>query len=652
MWTSRENNRGRGLAVKLTLFILVGAGSVFLSAFLYDYHYSRRLLLSDLEEKGRHVTLSTVYRIDAVLRGIEKVPTFLAYSLERRSQGREEIINQLEEMLVSMPEIWGAGAAFEPYGYEKTLLYFAPYFSRKENGVKFTLVGDDSYRYFGWDWYQIPKELDRPSWIEPYFGPAGNVLMTTYSVPFYRREGNTRRFAGVVVADVSLDWLTTMVSQVARYESGYAFLISQNGIFVTHPDEKLIMKESIFSVAEAAGDEHLRRIGRCMITGGQGFARLSGLSGGSPQWIYYAPLPSNGWSLGVVISETELFAGLVRLNRTVFLIGGIGLLLLAAVVILVSGTITRPLRALAAKTREMAEGNLDVDMGAVRSRDEVGELTRSFDHMRGALKEYMADLARTTAAKERMESELAIARDIQMSFLTRTFPSPGEESRFEVWASLEPAREVGGDLYDFSTIDDRRLYLTVGDVSGKGVPAALFMAVTQTLMKGMAQHVPEPSQILGRVNEDLCRENDASMFVTLFCAFLDLETGVLSFSNGGHNPPLLLRQGASATLLPVPDGLMVGIMEDADFRTETVTLAPGDLVLLYTDGVVEAINRDGAFYTTGRFLSVMEGLRSGSCRAIVEGVLQSVKDFAGEESQADDITVLALRYRVGEDGRG
>ncbi len=646
MRTSQGNSRGgRGLALKLTLFILAGAGSIFLAAFLYNYHYSRRLLLADLEEKGRNLTLSTVYRIDAVLKGIETVPTFLAYSLERRPRGKEEIINQLEEFLISVPEIWGAGAAFEPYGYEKTLLYFAPYFSREGNGIKFTLVGDDSYRYFGWDWYQIPKELDRPSWIEPYFGPAGNVLMTTYSVPFYRREGNARRFAGVVVADVSLDWLTTMVSQVTRYESGYAFLISQNGIFVTHPDAKWIMRESIFSVAEAAGDENLRRIGRCMIAGGQGFARLTGLSG-SPQWIYYAPLPSNGWSLGVVISEEELFAGLARLNRTVALIGAIGLMLLAAVVVLVAGTITRPLRELAARTREMAEGNLDVDMGIVRSRDEVGELTRSFDHMRGALKEYMADLARTTAIKERMESELAIARNIQMSFLTRTFPSPAEEPRFELWASLEPAREVGGDLYDFAVIDDRRLYVTVGDVSGKGVPAALFMAVTQTLMKGMAPHVVGPSQILSRVNEDLCRENDTSMFVSLFCAFLDLRTGVLSFSNGGHNPPVLLRRGAPATLLSVPDGLMVGITEDTSFRTETVTLEAGDLVLLYTDGVVEAVNGDGAFYSTERLLSVAEGLRGGSCRAIVEGVLQSVTEFAAGESQADDITVLVLRYGV------
>ena len=190
---------------------------------------------------------------------------------------------------------------------------------------------------------------------------------------------------------------------------------------------------------------------------------------------------------------------------------------------------------MARATEEIATGNLDIELPALRSKDEVGRLADSFSHMKNSLKQYIKELTETTAAKERIESELKVAHDIQMSLLPKLFP---ERKEFDIYATLEPAREVGGDLYDFSLLEEDRLFFLVGDVSGKGVPAALFMAVAKTLLNRLAERCTDPSLVLTQVNKELCRENESSMFVTLFCGLLDFKTGDLLFSNAGHNPPL------------------------------------------------------------------------------------------------------------------
>jgi sigma-B regulation protein RsbU (phosphoserine phosphatase) len=347
----------------------------------------------------------------------------------------------------------------------------------------------------------------------------------------------------------------------------------------------------------------------------------------------------------VVFPEAALFAGIAKLNRVVLIIGTAGFAILFALIVLISGTITRPLRALAGKAAEIARGNLDVEMAEVRSNDEVGELSRSFDNMKVALKEYIATLAETTAAKERYESELKIARTIQMSFLPKTFPPFPEKSEFDIYATLIPAKEVGGDLYDFFLLDDDHLFVSIGDVSGKGVPAALFMAAAKTLMKGTASRNLTPSEVLSRVNHELCLENDSLMFVTVFCGMLNFRTGEFLYSNAGHNAPVIMHPGMRPEWLPLPDGFFLGTMEEAVYKTRKLLLAPGDTLLLYTDGITEAMNGEKAFYTDERLLRLTEEQRAVVPETLIREVLTSVQDFSGAEPQSDDITLLALSFR-------
>lgn len=638
--------RRTSLAVKLGFMVLAGTSLVFAAAFLYNYALSRRSILRNAETNARNLAGATVSQIEAVLNGVEKIPGYMALCLEQRAWTRVDLVAFIRNALVANPDIFGSAVAFEPYAFDPQSRFFAPYCCRQGADIRQTWLGSDQYQYFNWDWYILPKELQRSMWSEPYFDEGGGqVIMTTYSVPFYRTLNEQRQFQGIVTADIALDWLVNMVASVSYLKTGYAFLISQNGVFVTHPDKRLIMRQSIFDVAESAANAHLRQVGQKMVRGATGFVRLESPFLGKPSWLYYAPLKSTGWSLGVLFPEDELFADAQRMSRNILLIGLAGFVVLFLIIVLISTAVTRPIRALARTTADIAHGNLDIKLPLVKSHDEVGELSHAFENMRVALKEYIAGLTEATAARERLESELKIARTIQMSFLPKRFPPFPEQAEFDLYARLEPAKQVGGDLYDFFLLDDQHLFFSIGDVADKGVPAALFMAVTKTLMKGIAmQGGLDPAGVLEHVNLELCKENDSFMFVTVFCAVLNFRTGELVFSNAGHNPPLIRRAGGQPTELPVPKGIILGTIEEARYTTASLTLHSGDTLVLYTDGVTEAMNPSQDLYSLERLRETVTGLSNQPPQTIVDAIFQSVSAYAAGAPQSDDITVLTLHY--------
>ena len=640
----RPSKRGRGLAFKLAMLVLSCTSIIFLAAFAYYYQSSRQALMKQARDDAANLTLASIRKIESTLASVEEIPGLLAFTYSKNTPGRKSIEQDLTGFVLFNKAVFGACAAFAPHAFEQGLSLYAPYVYRSGAVPTLTQLGEE-YGYLTADWFLIPKELRRPLWSEPYFDEGGGgVVMSTYSVPFFRAEDGRRHFQGVVTADISLEWLKSLMGSISIYRSGYAFLLSRNGVFVTHPDDANIMRESIFSLAEEAHSSELRRIGQDMIRGGSGFVRLPEFVLGKPAWFSYAPVWTTGWSMGLVIPEDELFADLDRLGRQVAGIGLAGFVLLFVMVSLVSTSITRPLKALAGRTAEIARGNLDIALPPSASGDEVGQLSRSFEEMRLALREYIANLTETTKAKERMESELKIARTIQMSFLPKRFPPFPDISQFELHATLEPALEGGGDLFDFFILPDGRLLFLVGDVSGKGVPAALFMAVTKTLVKGVAELESSPAAILDRVNRELLVDNEAMLFVTMFLGILDYRSGLLTYSNAGHNPPVLLRQGR-ADWLELPKGLFLGVMDEVRYHDMTLALEPEDRLVVYTDGVTEAMDASSDFYSNQRLLDELAPLHDKQAAAITTALVDSVRRFAGTAPQADDITILTLNYR-------
>ncbi|HNT69420.1 MAG TPA: SpoIIE family protein phosphatase [Syntrophorhabdaceae bacterium] len=638
--------RNKGIAFKLVLFFTLSSACIFTAIFTYNYFVSRQMIAKGIEENAGNLIMTTTNKIGALLSATQKVPENIAYFLENSTNDEQELFQVLYAIVEKNPEIYGAAIAFEPYMFRKDRKFFAPYFYKAYGAINFKYL-DEHYNYFLWDWYQIPKEIERPEWAEPYFGEGGGILMSSYSVPFYKKVDNKRQIAGVIVVDISLENLRNIVSSIKILQSGYGFLISKNGTFVTHPMKEFIMNETIFTVAEAREDPQLRDVGRKMIKGGHGVAPMwvkSAVTGKSC-WMAYMPITSSGWSLGVLFPQDELMADITSLNQIVLFLGITGLILLAVAVVFIARSITRPLRHMAKATEHIGAGNFDIELPPVKTGDEVGRLSEAFSFMRESLKEYIGELTEATVSRERMESELKIAHDIQMGILPKKFPPYPERTEFDIYATIKPAREIGGDFYDFFFVDDEHLCFVIADVSGKGIPAALFMALTKTLLKAKATMGLATDKIISRVNEDLCIGNDMSMFVTVFCGILNVKTGEVQYTNGGHNPPLLIKGSGDVAYLEKSGELLVGAMEEAQYTARTITFGPGDSLFLYTDGVTEAMNERNELFSEERLQKELSECQDKNVDHMVSEVMQKIEGFTGSAPQSDDITMMMITYK-------
>lgn len=638
--------RNISIVTKLVLIIAFFSVIIFSITLGYNYHQSRQLLQTELESNARNLALSLVNRVETELTAVIKVTESTVRSLETASHNERSMMSLLQATVAQTPELYGSAIAFEPYAYKATQKFYAPYYYRAGDQIKFSQLAG-SYQnlpYIHWDWYQIPKELQKAEWSEPYFDEgASNILVSTYSVPFYVKRQGGKQFSGVVTADVSLDGLTKLISSVKVLDTGYAALLSRNGMILAHPLKDSIMNDTFFSIAESRNDPAMRELGRKMISGETGFVLYKSLVG-TRSWMYYAPIRSTGWTLAVVFPEHELLKHTRQLSLTMATMGFIGVALLIFAIVYITRLIIQPLRTLADAADEIAKGNFDVALPEVNSGDEVGMLTQDFEMMRKSLKDYVQNLTETTAAKERIQSELKMATNIQASLLPRIFPAFPTHLEFDVFASMVPAKEVGGDFYDFFFIDDKRLCFLIADVSDKGVPAALYMMVAKTLLKSEGQRLKQPDQILESVNRTLAMDNDACMFATVFLGILDTSTGEVCFGNAGHNPPLLVNE-AGVAYLTMQSGLMIGPIEDTVYKTESLILKPGDTLFLYTDGVTEAKNPQDALFGEDRLLSALTAAAHKDLTEIVQHIGDEVAKHADGAPQSDDITMLVLRIK-------
>lgn len=633
------------LSLKLSFYVVSAALVLRIITMLLSVHSTREIVMNLVHEKASYIVKATANKIEADLTPVEVAPRNIASLLTTRDYSKEDLLRILRNAVSTNYHLYGSTTAFEPNAFDPSLVYFAPYFHEKDapgSDILFTYLKAPEYDYFTWDWYKIPKELGKPVWSEPYLDPAVHELMSTYSVPFYKNVDGKRRFQGVVTADLTMKRMIDIVNAVKLYRSGHAFLLSKKGTFLAHPDPKTAMKESIFSVAGKQADQKLKDIGLQMTQGGTGFASLDRYYGLGKSWVFYAPIET-GWSIAVVIPEKELFAELDQLTQRYIYISIIMFFFLFLVILVITRKITVPLEALASTTRDIAKGNLDIAIPAAKTRDEVADLSNAFENMRVSLKDYIKNLEATTAANSRFESELKIAQNIQMSFLPRTFPPFPDRDEFDLHAFLKPAKEVGGDLYDFFIAENGTLYFLVGDVSDKGVPAALFMAATKTLMRGFSHQGTNPAEVMTRVNRELCLYNDSMMFVTLFCGALNLQTGELIFSNAGHNPPLLVRNGVPR-YLQLASGFVMGVDPAFQYKADTMQMLPSDVLVVYSDGITEAMNVAKQVYSEERLIEVVRKSCTESAAGIVEAIKTSVTSYAAGFPQSDDITVLVFRY--------
>lgn len=451
------------------------------------------------------------------------------------------------------------------------------------------------------------------------------------------------------------DELREILPLIRMAGDGVVFLFEGDGRFVVPPAGK---------AAGLVTGPVLERLKALARGGGEGAADTARFvsAGGEHLQGRAIHLKSLDWYVAALASNDAMQApALALVRRQAFIFAGVlaaGLLL----AYLFAHRIARPLDRLAAYAKAVPATDFTQDRGGagpsrtlpVERRDEIGRLAEAFVFMEESLHRNVRSLMEATSARQRIEGELNVARDIQMGLLPKLFPAFPDRPEIDLFSVLESAKEVGGDLFDYYFLDEHRLCFTIGDVAGKGVPAALFMAITKTLIKAAAEKDTDPAAMIGKVNDDLSRDNPNTIFVTLVIGILDVRTGEIRYANAGHNPPAVLRAGVggeaggrrTVEMLRAISGPAAGVMDGLPYDGLETRLSPGDVLLLYTDGVTEAMDGDGVLYGEARLLDILAGTGTeGEARPAVRRVMADVRAHAAGAEQSDDITILAIRYR-------
>lgn len=546
----------------------------------------------------------------------------------------------LEKELRNHPHIAGFFTAFEADRYPGQGRWFEPYAVRQGDSIVRKQVGSLSHDYLRSEWYQKALQSDDGYWSEPYLDDTGTGFpLCTYAIPLRDEKGNK---VGVFGADVSLDWLYQQLQEIdekantkrMRLEEdnpnrAFTFIVGRGGTYIVHPDKKRVLKDKFSAIDFTKKKEGMQQV----------------TLDGKQVYVFYEDLHNTGWTMGFVVNRWLIWLPVIFFGIIMLLAIAVALL---AVYIISRITIrhsVKPLQALALSTDEVAKGNFNAPLPSLRHKDEIYQLRDSFANMQQSLAGYIEELKRTTAEKASIESELAIARDIQMAMVPESYPAFPEREDIDIYGSMTPAREVGGDLYDF-LIRDNRLYFCIGDVSGKGIPAALLMAVTRSLFRTLANEEQYPERMMNRINASLCDGNDAGWFVTMIIGVLDLQTGHLAYCNAGHVPPLLM--GSEVSWLPLKPILAAGSLDSTSYTAMETTLQPQTTLLLYTDGLTEAKNTEKQLFGDDRILQTATRMQQEQLlepRRVVTSMNEAVKAFVGEAEQSDDLTMLAIQYK-------
>lgn len=590
-------------------------------------------------------------RFEGELQTLAQIALTCAAVLETHASVSDEELYAMVQRNVGQHElVYGSCIAFEP-GSRPGRRLFAPYAyrgpdaGRNDAPIMTMDLSVEAYDYSSgkWEWFTSPRQTKLAGWTEPYFDEgAGDVVMCTFSAPFL---GPGREFRGVVTVDVRLDSLQNRLRPAIDASTNVAIL-SRRGTFISWPQPEVIMNATIFDVARNLSRPDIAQLGQRMIAGLSG-AEQTIDANGSPLLIAYAPIPSNGWSYGALIDEEAVMAPVYDELRGRVALAGTGILIGIFVVLGVSWWLTRPVERLAAAVGALGRGDLNVRVPEVRSRDELGELSRAFNRMTAQLREHVEARTREAAAMHAVESELRVAREIQSSLLPRSFPPYPNRPEFELHALASTARQVGGDFFDFWFLTDETLALVIADVSGKGVPAAMFMAVTRTLLRNLAMTCKSPAEILERANTILLKDNEHGMFVTVFIGFYDTFTGRLRYANAGHPPPLLVRCNGNGAP-PIVDrfgsvtGTVLGAIERQRYTVQEGSLQPGDRLVFFTDGITEARGPGNSLYGQKALSDLLAARADGHARAMCELIIDEITRYQNGEL-ADDATVMVLK---------
>ena len=633
----------RKLSVRVSLWVVLFAAIIFNVALGFLFYQARDAVRQEAVSRATQILDKTSLRVEGILNRVEVASNMTKWLALRHPDKADSMFVYSRGLLQNNPDFYNCSIAFEPYHFKEKGRYFSAYTKHIGDSLRTIQGGSDHYQYFFTDWYLMPQLLGKPCWTEPYvdLDVATNTseMVTSYCQTITDKQG---QMIGVVNISLSITWLSHTISAVKPYPNSYSIMIGRGGTYFVHPDTTKITRQTIFTQTLEQPDTALTALGHAMQRGEEGVKHMN--IDGTDSYVFYKPLGKTGCSMAIVCPESDIFSGFDSLRRTVMTIVTVGLLLMLYLFIRIITRELKPLGRLAHEAETIASGQFDAELPDFQRIDEIGQLSHSFGNMQQSLVKYIEELKSTTAQKASIESDLRIASDIQMGMLPEKFPTKAERDDVQLYASLTPAKEVGGDLFDFY-FRDEKLFFCIGDVSGKGVPASLYMAVTRSIFRTLSAHESMPDRIVTTMNKTIADMNKTHMFVTLFVGVLDLPTGRLYYCNAGHDAPLLV--GAGVGELPCDANIPVGFMPTWKYSLQEAHIFTGTTILLFTDGLTEAMDANQNQFQMERVTDVAIKALSNQQqepRQLISQMTEAVHQFVGDAEQSDDLTMMAIQY--------
>jgi len=611
-----------------------------------------RVSLVNSDMRGQYVVDGIEGKIESTLWAVHVGASNSRNEIERNMESPEQVFDALERE-ITVNQFMGCFAAFEPDYFEGQGRWFEAYLYHADPSTSSGIdsahlerqqIGSPSHDYFNGPWYKKGLSRDRQGMgylTVPYFdNSVDSAMYCSYVLPIVDRQG---RKVGVYGVDLDYLWFNEVFSEVEKMVKREFFdndenLQDRNGniyFSVQMIDDKgnrILGSDSLdINILKAEQEDAFGNLG------------MKDLKG-TPYYVNFKSIPYTDWTVAVIQHRNLVFAWGKILALVILLCMGIGCIVIFFFTRRSIRRATKPLGFLSESAKEVAKGNFDAPLPTFEHNDEVAQLRDSFDNMQQSLVKYIEDLKETTAQKASIESDLRIASEIQKGMLPEKFPTKEDRDDVQIFASLTPAKEVGGDLFDFY-FRDEKLFFCIGDVSGKGVPASLFMAVIRSTFRTVSAHESMPDRIVTTMNKTIADMNKTLMFVTLFVGVLDLPTGRLHYCNAGHDAPLLIGTGVGE--LPCDNNIPVGFRPTWEYTLQETQIFTGTTIFLFTDGLTEAMDVDKAQFQMERVNDVATqalAQQQQEPRQLISMMTEAVHQFVGDAEQSDDLTMMAIQY--------
>jgi sigma-B regulation protein RsbU (phosphoserine phosphatase) len=634
----------KSIAYRLSIYISIAVVGVFLAFIVAAFYFNSSILKSNIINKATALGSKVLMVTEKQLVATREVSSNISEQVTYFAQ-LDDVEYFIKKLITKYQFLNAIHINFDPVVPD---IKYHNYFFFKDNDSIVIEKGNEFIYHC-----EHEKEIfdsaianGAPTWTQSFICKRNNRDVVAYYSPI-QMQGDSNKLVtiGSVILELSLLQLNDSIKNLkieTRGQFDYASIIEQDGTYLAHPNKNYILNRNLYSLPNKVSPMDSLGVFKLLNSG------VPGTTIAYPEylnykksWIYYTPIKETGWTLMFVIPYDELFVPLYLLVLRMLFFAVLGILVIFFIVTYISNKLILPLSQVTSQLQEFSRIGGEL---VISTKDEVKLVSDSLDFLKSWYEKFEVEHREEEILNSQRAQDLKDASEIQMSLINTDFSVFSNRTDIDLFAIYKPARVVSGDLFDFIFLDNDHLFFTLGDVSGKGLSAAFFMGVAQTLLKNNAK-MNTPGLIVGSVNNELYTVNQHQFFLTLFCGVLNLKTGILTYCNAAHTTTLILGTNGKITELQETHGMPVGLYPNRTYNESTVKLKPGDSIVLFSDGVTEQHDENEQYFGISGVREIIAGSAKSSTKLIAQKIDSRLDLFKGETKQTDDITIMALKYR-------